>query len=45
MKPAAIVLGRFVNNDLCSGFKLRIIMVEIINKPINEKIRYLRVEA
>jgi hypothetical protein len=45
VKPAAMVSGRFVNNDLCSEFKLLIILLEIINKPINEKIRYLRVEA
>jgi hypothetical protein len=45
VKPAAMVSGMFVYNDLCSGFKLIIIVLEIINKPINEKIRYLRVEA
>jgi hypothetical protein len=45
VKAAAMVSGRFVNNDLSSEFKLIIIVLEIINKPINEKIRYLRVEA
>jgi hypothetical protein len=40
--PAAMVRGRFVNN-LVSESKKVITVVEIITKPTNEKIRYLRV--
>jgi hypothetical protein len=40
-----MVRGRFANKDIVSEFEKMMTIVEVINKPIIEKIRYLRADA